>query len=98
MKLQGSSSEKGSVDVSKPSKGFRRSVAQGWTSSLAPRFEKKAAAEKKQFYYEGEICESEDLPDGFTKIRKEFLVIYMIIKYLKSLYNLVYDHQNGTII
>ena len=31
--------------------------------SLAPRFVRKAAAE------EGEFCEAEDLPNGFTKIR-----------------------------
>ena len=43
---------------------IRRSSAQGWTSSLAPRFERKAAAaaEQKQIYYEGEFCEAEDLP------------------------------------
>ena len=48
-----------------------RSSAQGWTSSLAPRFERKAAAEaeQKHVYYEGEFCEAEDLPNGFTKIR-----------------------------
>jgi hypothetical protein len=45
-------------------------------SSLAPRFERKAAAEaeKKQFYYQGEFCEAEDLPNGFTKIRNVNLV------------------------
>ena len=50
---------------------IRRSSAQGWTSSLAPRFERKAAAEaeQKHIYYEGEFCEAEDLPNGFTKIR-----------------------------
>ena len=31
--------------------------------SLAPRFVRKSAAE------EGECCEAEDLPNGFTKIR-----------------------------
>ena len=56
--------------------GTRRSSAQGWTSSLAPRFERKAAAEaeQKHIYYEGEFCEAEDLPNGFTKIRNENLV------------------------
>ena len=72
--LQGSH-ETGCGDVSKPIKGTRRSSSQGWTSSIAPRFERKAA-EQKHFYYEGEICEAEDLPNGFTKIRKEYLVIY----------------------
>jgi hypothetical protein len=61
--------------------GTRRSSAQGWTSSLAPRFERKAAAEaeKKHIYYEGEICEAEDLPNGFTKIRNGNLVKSSII-------------------
>ena len=56
--------------------GTRRSSAQGWTSSLAPRFERKAAAEaeQKHIYYEGEFCETEDLPNGFTKIRSVNLV------------------------
>ena len=56
--------------------GTRRSSAQGWTSSLAPRFERKAAteAEHKQIFYEGKICEAEDLPNGFTKIRNVNLV------------------------
>jgi len=46
-------------------------------SSLAPRFERKAAAEaeKKHFDYEGELCEAEDLPNGFTKIRSKNLDI-----------------------
>jgi len=55
--------------------GTRRSSAQGWTSSLAPRFERKAAAEQKHIYYEGEFCEAEDLPNGFTKIRSKNLDI-----------------------
>ena len=56
--------------------GTRRSSAQGWTSSLAPRFERKAATEAKhkQIFYEGDICEAEDLPNGFTKIRSVNLV------------------------
>ena len=64
--------EAGSASVG----GTRRSSAQGWTSSLAPRFERKAAAEaeQKHIYYEGEICEAEDLPNGFTKIRHGNLV------------------------
>jgi hypothetical protein len=55
--------------------GTRRSSAQG---SLAPRFERKAAskAEQKHIYYEGEICEAEDLPNGFTKKRNGNLVKY----------------------
>merc|ERR1711892_851130 len=55
----------------------RRSSAQGWTSSLAPRFERKSAAavEQKHIYYEGEFCEAEDLPNGFTKIRSKNLDI-----------------------
>ena len=37
-----------------------------------------APEEQKHFYYEGDIFEAEDLPSGFTKIRKEYLVIYII--------------------
>ena len=56
--------------------GTKRSSAQAWTSSLAPRLERKAAAEaeQKHIYYEGEFCEAEDLPNGFTKIRNGNLV------------------------
>jgi len=55
----------------------RRSSAPGWTSSLAPRFERRAAAEadQKHIYYEGELCEAEELPNGFTKIRSKNLDI-----------------------
>jgi hypothetical protein len=50
-------------------------------SFLAPRFERKAAAEaeKQHFYYEGEFCEAEDLPNGFTKIRNVNLVRFSYI-------------------
>eukprot|EP00090_Calanus_glacialis_P046531 TRINITY_DN9192_c0_g1_i8.p1 TRINITY_DN9192_c0_g1~~TRINITY_DN9192_c0_g1_i8.p1 ORF type:complete len:962 (-),score=314.50 TRINITY_DN9192_c0_g1_i8:328-3213(-) len=80
---QASSSPDGSAGVVKGSAvpgsggGTRRSSAQGWTSSLAPRFERKAAAEaeQKHIYYEGEFCEAEDLPNGFTKIRSKNLDI-----------------------
>ena len=56
--------------------GARRSSGAGWTSSLAPRFERSAAAEaeQKHIYYEGEFCQAEDLPNGFTKIRNANLV------------------------
>ena len=65
--------------------GTRRSSAQGWTSSLAPRFERKAAAEaeQKHIYYKGEFCEAEDLPNGFTKIRNGNLVIGFFFNFLK---------------
>jgi len=57
--------------------GTRRSSGQGWTSTLAPRFERRAAAEaeQKHIYYEGEFCEAEELPNGFTKIRSKNLDI-----------------------
>ena len=79
--FQASSSPEGSAGVVKGSAvpgsggGTRRSSAQSWTSSVAPRFERKAAAEQKHIYYEGEFCETEDLPNGFTKIRNGNLVI-----------------------
>lgn len=57
----------------RPGRQSRRSSSQGWTTCLAPRFERKAFAEQKQFYHEGEICEAEDLPNGFTKIRSKNL-------------------------
>ena len=70
--------------------GNRRSSAQGWTSSLAPRFERKAAAEaeQKHIYYEGEFCETEDLPNGFTKIRNGNLVKF------SNYFNINYDGEN----
>jgi len=72
--------DESSTDVSSKSvkvdssEGNRRSSAPSWTSSLAPRFERKAA-EQKHIYYDGEICEAEDLPNGFTKIRSKNLDI-----------------------
>jgi len=50
---------------------------EGWGGSVAPRFERKAAAtaEQKHIYYEGEYCEAEELPNGFTKIRSKNLDI-----------------------
>ena len=66
IKLQGTAegsvdAVKGSSESQRMSKGTRRSSTQGWTSSLAPRFERKAAAEQKQIYYEGEFCEADAL-------------------------------------
>ena len=80
--FQASSYPDGSAGVVKGSAvpgsggGTRRSSAQGWTSSLAPRFERKAVAkaEQKHIYYEGELCVAEDLLNGFTKIRNGNLV------------------------
>eukprot|EP00092_Neocalanus_flemingeri_P014448 GFUD01015587.1.p1 GENE.GFUD01015587.1~~GFUD01015587.1.p1 ORF type:complete len:991 (+),score=328.13 GFUD01015587.1:343-3315(+) len=68
---------KGEAGTGTGSGGTRRSSAQGWTSALAPRFERKAAAEaeQKHIYYEGEFCEAEELPNGFTKIRSKNLDI-----------------------
>ena len=45
-------------------------LRRSWTSSLAPRFERKAAEQQRHIYYEGEICEAEEMMNGFTKIRK----------------------------
>jgi len=54
---------------SKPNSGnYNRS------SSLAPRFERKSVHEDNT-YYDGEYCEEEHLPDGFTKIRSKNLDI-----------------------
>ena len=55
--------------------GVNAKPTRNWVSSVAPRFERKAAAEaeQRQVYYEGEICEAEELPNGFTKIREEDL-------------------------
>ena len=49
----------------------RGSFRQTWSSVLAPRFERKAAeeAEQKKIYYKGELCETVELTNGFTKIR-----------------------------
>ena len=62
--------------------GARRSSGQGWNSAVGPRFEKRPAptngaetfrdsSEPKHIYYDGELCEAETLPNGFTKIRKD---------------------------
>jgi hypothetical protein len=61
------------------------------TSSLAPRFERKAAAEaeQKHIYYEGEFCEAEDLPNGFTKIRNGNLVKIIPFKTLNRTFSKV---------
>jgi len=55
--------------------GVNAKPTRNWVSSVAPRFERKAAAEaeQRQVYYEGEICEAEELPNGFTKIRSKNL-------------------------
>ena len=53
----------------------------GWSSAVAPRFERRVteagantgeqvAGETKHIFYDGELCEAETLPNGFTKIRK----------------------------
>ena len=62
--------------------GPRKTSGQGWNSNLAPRFEKKVLpasasspeaddSQPQHIYYDGELCEAETLPNGFTKIRKE---------------------------
>ena len=60
--------------------GSRRTSGQGWSSAVAPRFERRVipvetgdtsgAGDTKHVYYDGELCEAETLPNGFTKIRK----------------------------
>ena len=52
----------------------RRPSSQAWVNNnIAPRFERKAAVEaelsRNCVYYDGELCEAEELPNGFTKIR-----------------------------
>ena len=56
-------------------------VGSGRNTSLGPRFERRllpgsdisapcnAGSETKHVYYDGELCEAETLPNGFTKIR-----------------------------
>ena len=77
--------------------GGRRTSGQGgWSSAVAPRFERRVVpspeegdtpgdqqqqqqqqqqqpTETKHIYYDGELCEAETLPNGFTKIRKDSL-------------------------
>ena len=59
------------LSVPGPGGRTRGSSGQTWSSVLAPRFLRKAAeeAEQKKIYYEGELYETENLPNGFTKIR-----------------------------
>ena len=51
----------------------------GWSSAVAPRFERRVNSEAgeqvpqgetKTIFYDGELCEAETLPNGFTKIRQ----------------------------
>ena len=51
----------------------------GWSSAVAPRFERRVNSETgeqmpqgetKTIFYDGELCEAETLPNGFTKIRQ----------------------------
>lgn len=82
--------EEGQADTAEPGsggaggagrqrQGGRRSSGQGWSSAVAPRFERRAAEvseeRRQQIVYDGEICEAEDLPNGFTKIRSKNLDI-----------------------
>ena len=56
----------------------RRTSGQGWSGAVAPRFERRMDAgqetektgETKHIFYDGELCEAETLPNGFTKIRQ----------------------------
>ena len=58
----------------------RRTSGQGWSGAVAPRFERRMEAgagqeetskgETKHIFYDGELCEAETLPNGFTKIRQ----------------------------
>ena len=59
-----------SIKVEDSDEKLRGSSAPSWTSSLAPRFERKAAEQQRHIYYEGEIYEAEEMLNGFTKIRK----------------------------
>jgi len=75
--------------------GSRRTSGQGWSSNLAPRFEKKVVpaslsspeaedSQPKHIYYDGELCEAETLPNGFTKIRSKNLDILFKREYYEQ--------------
>ena len=63
----------------------RRTSGSGWGSAcaVAPRFERRVTepeqqqenvqGETKTIFYDGELCEAETLPNGFTKIRNILL-------------------------
>ena len=53
-------------------------------NALGPRFEKKVTAVKKHFNCEGEICETEELEDGFTKITSKNLDILFKREYYEQ--------------
>ena len=50
----------------------------GWSSAVPPRFERRVTeageqaphGETQTIFYDGELCEAETLPNGFTKIRQ----------------------------
>lgn len=72
----GSSNESLSV----PNKHYISENRRRWINSpMPPRFERKAAAAEfshggaSTIIYNGEVCETEDLPNGFTKIRSKNL-------------------------
>ena len=37
------------------------------------RFERKAAQKKNMVFYDGQFCETEELPNGFVKVRSKHL-------------------------
>jgi len=77
--------------------GPRKTSGQGWNSNLAPRFEKKVLpasaslsspeaddSQPQHIYYDGELCEAETLPNGFTKIRSKNLDILFKREYYEQ--------------
>jgi len=56
-----------------PKQKYRGSDTFTANSTLPPRFERKTIQEKNLVYYDGQFCETEELPNGFVKVRSKHL-------------------------
>jgi len=76
----GSSNGPGSYNV-----GPHRRSSQSWIhNGVAPRFERRSQAGNRQVYYDGEYCDAEEMPNGFTKIRSKNLDILFKREYYEQ--------------
>lgn len=56
--------------------GQGRRQSQPWLhNGVAPRFDRRSQGGQRQVYYDGEYCDAEEMPNGFTKIRSKNLDI-----------------------
>jgi len=65
--------------------GHGRRSSQPWVhGGVAPRFEKRSQGGNRQVYYDGEYCDAEEMPNGFTKIRSKNLDILFKREYYEQ--------------